>query len=282
LIFMVVELFYGLMANSLGLISDSIHMLFDCGALAIGLYGAYMSKWKNNHTFTFGYGRYQVLSGFVNGLLLLFIGIYIFFEAIHRFFDQIVISDSRILPVSVVGLLINISGVLIFKYASTYSEENQNGQHFDENLHGVFLHMVADTLASISLIVSTLLIKYYQWYAADAICSLIISCIIFFAAYPLIVHSVDVLLLRSPQNYQSLIDNGIEKLKTTKGVLQVYNIHFWAMNSDQFVGTLHIKADDDVNEQELLVMIAEDFAPCQVTTQIEKKKFLTNNDKSMY
>ena len=73
---MFVELFYGILSNSLGLISDSIHMLFDSGALAIGLYGSYMSKWKPNQSFTYGYGRYSVISGFVNGILLVFIGGY--------------------------------------------------------------------------------------------------------------------------------------------------------------------------------------------------------------
>jgi hypothetical protein len=70
LIFMFVELAYGIWSNSLGLISDSAHMLFDCAALAIGLYGAFMSKWKRNQTYTYGYSRYEFLSGFINGLLL--------------------------------------------------------------------------------------------------------------------------------------------------------------------------------------------------------------------
>ncbi|CAF4991799.1 unnamed protein product, partial [Rotaria magnacalcarata] len=68
--FTFVELLYGAWTNSLGLISDGFHMLFDCTALVVGLYAAVMSRWKPTRVFSYGYGRAGVLSGFVNGLFL--------------------------------------------------------------------------------------------------------------------------------------------------------------------------------------------------------------------
>ncbi|KAJ2383444.1 putative zinc transporter msc2, partial [Coemansia sp. RSA 2559] len=82
--YMLVQMAYGYITNSLGLISDAIHMLFDCLALAIGLVAAVMSKWPPNETFTFGYGRIEILSGFANGVFLMLISVSIFFEAIER------------------------------------------------------------------------------------------------------------------------------------------------------------------------------------------------------
>ncbi|KAJ1860390.1 putative zinc transporter msc2, partial [Coemansia sp. RSA 486] len=64
--YMVVQVIYGYITNSLGLISDAIHMLFDCMALAIGLIAAVMSKWPPSDTFTMGYDRIEILSGFAN------------------------------------------------------------------------------------------------------------------------------------------------------------------------------------------------------------------------
>jgi zinc transporter 5/7 len=71
--FMFVELAYGIWTNSLGLISDSFHMLFDCTALAIGLYASVIARWRANDRFSYGYGRVELLSGFANGVFLVFV-----------------------------------------------------------------------------------------------------------------------------------------------------------------------------------------------------------------
>jgi hypothetical protein len=69
--FMVVQFFYGFLTNSLGLLSDSIHMLFDCMGLAVGLAAAVMSKWPASLNFPYGYGKIDTLSGFANGIFLM-------------------------------------------------------------------------------------------------------------------------------------------------------------------------------------------------------------------
>lgn len=112
--FMGVEFVYGWWTNSLGLISDAVHMLFDCGALVLGLYGSLMSSWRPNTTYTYGYGRYEVLCGFANGVLLMVIAAFIFFEALGRLFEPPDISTDRLLVVSVCGFLVNVVGVIVF------------------------------------------------------------------------------------------------------------------------------------------------------------------------
>jgi zinc transporter 5/7 len=84
---MFVELAYGIWTNSLGLISDSAHMLFDCTALFIGLFVSYISKFKHNKEYTFGYKRYEVLSGFFNSMFLVFVGFNILIESVERIFS---------------------------------------------------------------------------------------------------------------------------------------------------------------------------------------------------
>jgi len=84
LFFMLVELLYGLHTNSLGLVSDSFHMLLDSASIGIGLYAVYMSSWKPNKDHSFGYGRYQILSGFANGVLLIFIAVWVFLESVDH------------------------------------------------------------------------------------------------------------------------------------------------------------------------------------------------------
>lgn len=70
-VFMIVQTFYGIVTGSLGLLSDSIHMFFDCLALVVGLCAAVMSKWPPSTRFPYGYGKMDTLAGFANGIFLM-------------------------------------------------------------------------------------------------------------------------------------------------------------------------------------------------------------------
>ena len=69
--FMIVQTFYGIVSGSLGLLSDSIHMFFDCLALVVGLSAAVMSKWPPSRKFPYGYAKIETLAGFANGVFLM-------------------------------------------------------------------------------------------------------------------------------------------------------------------------------------------------------------------
>ena len=71
--FMFVEVLYGYLTNSLGLISDAIHMAFDCLALLVGLIAAYLAQGEEKEGYSYGMSRVEVLSGFFNGVFLIFI-----------------------------------------------------------------------------------------------------------------------------------------------------------------------------------------------------------------
>ncbi|KAJ0965512.1 hypothetical protein J5N97_026650 [Dioscorea zingiberensis] len=112
--YMVVEFVAGFMSNSLGLISDACHMLFDCAALAIGLYASYISRLPANHHFSYGRGRFEVLSGYVNAVLLVLVGALIVLESFERILDPQEISTNSLLTVSIGGLLVNVVGLIFF------------------------------------------------------------------------------------------------------------------------------------------------------------------------
>ncbi|CAI5464862.1 unnamed protein product [Closterium sp. Yama58-4] len=115
--FMIVEFSVGFLSNSLGLISDACHMLFDCAALAIGLYASYISRLDSPSMFAYGYGRFEVLSGFVNAVFLVLIATLIVFESIERILDPPDISTANLLAVSVGGLVVNMVGLVFFHEA---------------------------------------------------------------------------------------------------------------------------------------------------------------------
>jgi solute carrier family 30 (zinc transporter), member 5/7 len=115
LMFMFVELLYGYLSGSLGLISDAFHMLFDCAALLIGLIASYISQLKDiDKLYTYGYGRIETISGLFNGVFLIFISYNIFCESVERIFEPVKIQDESLITVSVLGLLVNMVGLVFF------------------------------------------------------------------------------------------------------------------------------------------------------------------------
>jgi len=109
--YMLVQMLYGVWTNSLGLISDAIHMAFDCMAIGVGLFASVMATWEPNERFTYGYGRIETLSGFANGIFLILISIFIVFEAIQRILDPPEMHTGQLLLVSTLGLAVNLFGM---------------------------------------------------------------------------------------------------------------------------------------------------------------------------
>lgn len=195
--FTFVELLYGVWTNSLGLISDGFHMLFDSTALLVGLYASLMSRWKPTRLYSYGYGRVEVLSGFVNGLFLVVIALFVFEAALDRIVDPPSVSTDRLLFVSVAGFLVNLIGIVTFSRSHTHSH---GGHTHNTNMQGVFLHVLADTMGSVGVIVSSLLIQQFGWYIADPICSLFIAILILISILPLLKESAEILLLATPSH----------------------------------------------------------------------------------
>jgi len=190
LLFMFVELVYGYMSNSLGLITDSFHMLFDCMALFIGLCASYIAKMGVDKKYTYGYGRVETLSGLFNGIFLVFIAFNVFCESIERIYEPQMIATEGLLTVSTLGFLVNLIGLFFFHdhhdHGHDHAGHSHDHGHENENMYGVFLHVLADTLGSVGVIFSSILVKYYKMYVADPVCSFIISLMILASGIPFI------------------------------------------------------------------------------------------------
>ncbi|CAG8661247.1 9154_t:CDS:2 [Acaulospora colombiana] len=136
--YMFVQIIYGIWTNSLGLISDAIHMFFDCVALAFGLFASIMSKWPENNS----YGRIETLSGFANGIFLILVSVFIMFEAMGRLFEPPEMNTDKLLLVSFVGLIVNLVGIFAFNHGHhghSHGSNNGNGHVPSKsrgNLHG--------------------------------------------------------------------------------------------------------------------------------------------------
>ncbi|KAJ5884665.1 Cation efflux protein [Penicillium taxi] len=196
-VFMLVQLSYGFLTGSLGLLSDSIHMFFDCLALVVGLCAAVMSKWPPNVRFPYGYGKVDTLSGFANGIFLMIISIEIIYEAVERLSSGSQMNRiSELLAVSFAGLLVNLVGIFSFEHG--HHGHDHGHDHSNENMHGIFLHILADTLGSVAVVISTILVHYSGWAGYDPLASCFIAILIFASAVPLVSSTAKTLLMALP------------------------------------------------------------------------------------
>ncbi|KAM5445108.1 putative zinc transporter msc2 [Microsporum audouinii] len=231
LVFMMVQLTYGIVTGSLGLLSDSIHMLFDCFALAVGLAAAVMSKWPPSSRFPYGYGKIDTLAGFGNGVFLMIISIEIVYEAVERLMSGSEVHRiGDLFIVSSLGLVVNLVGIFAFDHAHHghgHGGHDHDHGHGNENMHGIFLHILADALGSVAVVSSTILVHFFGWSGFDPIASCLIAILIFASAIPLVISTSKTLLLALPADVEYSLRDTLASVSVMRGVVGYTVPKFW-------------------------------------------------------
>lgn len=288
LFFAFVELFYGVWTNSLGLISDAFHMFFDCTGLLAGLVASVITKWRANERFSYGYVRAEVLAGFINGLFLLFISFFIFSEAVERLVEPPEVKHERLLFVSILGFIVNLVGIFIFQHGGGghgHSHDDGHGHSHGGHGHshggsgsdsqimkGVFLHILADTLGSVGVIVSAILMQLFGWMIADPICSIFIALLISLSVGSLVSESVSILMQRQPKELDKKLPDCYNKVTQLQGVQGVQEPHFWTLCSNYYVGGVKLEVAKDCDPKYVIShtqMIFRSVGVNQLYVQLE-------------
>ncbi|KAG0026061.1 putative zinc transporter msc2, partial [Podila clonocystis] len=283
--FMFVQMLYGVWTNSLGLISDSIHMFFDCLALGVGLFASVMSKWNANRTFTYGYNRIETLSGFSNGIFLSLISIFIVIEAIERLVHPPEMNTHRLLLVSFLGFVVNMVGIFAFNHGHAHHGHSHGHDHghghdhhgHNANMQGVFLHIMADTLGSVGVIISTLLIDWFGWTGFDPIASMFIAVLIFLSVIPLIKDSAAVLMLEVPDANLGVIEHALGELTNIPGVASHSCARFWPNSPESMIGSIHIQVNGSGGDSSTIqhaveqALLTNIHGLSEVSVQVEKE-----------
>jgi len=260
---MIAEALGGYYSNSLALMADAGHMLADVAALSISLLAVLIAARPANLRATYGYYRAEVLAALFNGLILLFVSIFIIKEAIERLFTTVEIETRTMMLVALGGLIVNFVGLLLL-----HRDKNRN-----LNIKGAWLHVMSDTLGSVGVIISALLIEFFHWSKADAIASIIIASLIFYSASRLVWETLGVLMEHSPPHIDSkLVKQAILNLRHVK---RVHDLHIWSISPGRENLSVHVEYDKVADSSELLAeiqhMLAHEFKIEHTTIQIEKE-----------
>ena len=262
LIFVIVEAVYGYFSHSLALMADAGHNLSDVAGLVLAWAAVWLTTKKPSSRYTYGFRKSTILSALLNAIILLLaIGI-IIWEAIGRLQNPAVIESKTVMIVAAVGIFINgLTAMLFFR-----------DKDHDINLKGAYLHMAADALISLGVVISAVIISYTSWNWLDPLVSIVISLIIIYGTWDLLKNSVHLSMDAVPYGIDSLeVKKYLESISYVK---EVHDLHIWPISTTENALSVHISVVDPTikneNINEISKVLKERFKIDHPTLQFEK------------
>lgn len=260
-LFIIIEVMYGLRANSLALLADAGHNAGDVLGLAVAWGAVWLAKRQPNDRYTYGLRSSSILAALANALLLLVAIGGIIWEAVLRIGHPEAVLGNIVMVVAAVGILINGFTALLF----------MKGSKGDLNIRSAFLHMATDAAISLGVVISGLVILQTGWLWLDPVVSISIAVVIVVGTWGLLRDSANLALHAVPAN----IDHAKVKayLMGVKGVKEVHDLHIWAMSTTEVALSAHLLMPEghpgDVFLNGIAHELAHDYSIGHATLQIE-------------
>ena len=261
-IYILVEVFYGLLINSMALLADAGHNFSDVLGLLFAWGAAYLAKTATTERRTYGLRKSTILAAFFNAILLMIAVGAITIEAIRKLILPEPVQGTVMIIVAGVGVVINAVTAFLF----------MRGRKKDLNIKAAFLHMAVDAGVSLGVVFAGLLITFTNWLWIDPAISLLIVLVITLGTWSLLKDSFHLSMDAVPKGID-LKEVG-NYLKSIKGVKEVHDLHVWAMSTTETALTAHLVIPDETKDDNFLKIICGElhskFGIEHSTIQIEK------------
>ncbi|NID14180.1 cation diffusion facilitator family transporter [Luteibacter yeojuensis] len=228
LLMLVLEAAGGLVSGSLALLADAGHMLVDALALLLAFLGARFAARPADARRTYGYGRIEVLAGFVNALTQFALVGFILYEAVQRLFSPEPILSGVMLVVAVLGLVANL---VVLRTLHGHDPD-------DVNVAGASLHVLGDLLGSVGAVLAALAVRWLDWNWADPVLSILVSLLILRSAWSLVRRSGHILLEGTPEGVDLAVVQR-ELHAADAGIVDIHHVHVWQVTAGSRMATLH-------------------------------------------
>ncbi|MFV0644406.1 MAG: cation diffusion facilitator family transporter [Sphingomonadaceae bacterium] len=227
-VFIVIEVVYGFLAGSMALIADAGHNLSDVFSLLLAWGASSLAKRSPTGRFTYGFKSSTIMAALANAMLLLIALGMILVEAINRLSSPQPVAAGTVMVVAGIGIIINTVTALMFM---------RGGKH-DINIRGAFLHMAADALVSLGVVISGAIILWTGAMWVDSVTSIIIVIVIGIGTWRLLRDSVRMSLLAVPDNIDEQAVRSY--LGSLPGVSTVHDLHIWPLSTTETALTAHL------------------------------------------
>lgn len=259
----VVQIVGGLIANSLSLLSDAVHNLGDSSAIFIAFVAGKISRRKPDKHFTFGYKRAEILAALFNGLVLIAICIFLFYEAYQRFLHPEPVKGLLMLVVAVFGLLVNLLSVIIL-----HKDKSHN-----LNVKAAYMHLLGDTLSSVAVIAGGVAIWLFNIYWIDPLITVLVGIYIIWHTWGIVSETVDILMQSVPHHIN--IDEIKVQVELVPEVDNIHHVHVWQLSDSQIHFEAHLNLKSNVDMVRMMAvrgrvesLLYEQFAIDHITLQV--------------
>ncbi|VVC75255.1 Cadmium, cobalt and zinc/H(+)-K(+) antiporter [Aquicella siphonis] len=252
---------YAFYANSLSLLADAVHNLGD----VLGLMLAWIANWlltiPARKRYSYGFRRTTIIAALANAFILVATSAVIAYESVYKFFHLTAVNETVVIVIGIIGVFVNIGASLLF----------MRGARDDINIKGAFLHLMADALILVGVVVSAIVIRYTDWHWIDPAMGLLIVGIVLWGTWELLRDSV-ILLLDAIPHY---IDHmGVKNyLHNLPGVKAVHDLHIWGLSTREVALTAHLIMPDtpltDADYKKINDTLHHQFKISHATLQVE-------------
>lgn len=229
--YVILEGIFGFSTGSMGLLSDAGHNLSDVASLLIALIAFKASQRPPTPSFSYGYGRSTIEASLINAVILYVAVILIAIESIGRLIHPAPVDGEEIAWIAAAGVVVN--GVTAWMLLSH--------SHHDLNVKGAFMHMAADTLVSLGVVVSGIVISFTGWTWLDPVVGLCIAVMIAFATWSLLKKSLKLSLDAVPDDVD--IDEIEKAILSVNKVKSLHHLHVWGISTTRKSLTVHVIVD---------------------------------------
>lgn len=263
LVFVFVEIIFGILSNSLALLTDAAHNFTDVLALGLSWWALRLATNPSHARRTFGYHRAGILVALVNSTSLVVIALGIFIEAYKRFVNPPEVNASIMIPVAVVAVIVNIVTALLVR----------KGSDVDLNMRSAFQHLMGDVLSTIGAVIAGVIILFSGLNWIDPLVSIFIGFLILWNAWGIVRESIDILMEATPADID--VEAMLMEMRAVDGVKGVHDLHIWSINHSMRTLSAHIQTEDiplsqGAKIQALLTdLLANKYRVAHATLQLE-------------
>jgi len=261
-VYIVVEIVYGILINSMALLADAGHNFSDVLGLMLAWGASYLAKTASTEKRTYGMRKSTILAALFNAVILMIAVGAITIEAVRKLVYLEPVQGQTMIIVAAIGFVINAITALLF----------MKGREKDLNIKGAFLHMAADAGVSLGVVVAGLVILSTGWLWVDPIIGLVIVVVITIGTWGLLKESFHLSMDAVPKEID-LKEVG-KYLKEINGVKEVHDLHVWAMSTTETALTAHLVIPEETKDDYFLKKICGElhskFGIGHSTIQIEK------------
>jgi len=269
----VIEIVGGILSNSLALVADSFHVMLDFTAIGVSLIAFRIAKKPSSSEFSFGFHRAEIVAALINGISLIAIAIFVFYEAYRRFLDPPQVNIDILLGFALAGFFSNIAMAILLK--------KESGSNL--NVKGSYVHVLGDMISSIGVIAGAVLMIFVNYFVIDVLVSIAIGILIIRSGIILCKECLHVFMEGTPNEIK--ISQISDELQKFKEIVEVHDLHVWTLTSNVFAMSIHVKVKQEFGRytNELLKKInqtmRDKFGINHCTIQLENEYDLINPDK---